>query len=350
MKTLSLVIVGLLLAVAVVAVTHVRPTNKVSEIAEPVAAVSRAVTQAVAPARATHAPATAPRTSLTEWRQHLTDGTDPLQFVKAALPAAKAGDGRAAYEIAEVLKSCAYQMYVADPEAQLQQDLTRIHPKFREDFERNARICFGLAKENPFGNLPETPEYWMARAYAAGDPSAQEDKAAQAAADITVDPQMPAAVRAAKVQVVEDNLRTAIESGDPAVLFQAGILMANPLLSTDTLRGFAVALAACDLGYNCMPGTPDNLAYECTKNGQCPPGAQDFRTTLQTGMGPENYAQVYALAQQVVLAARAQDWNAVLANLTIDQPQTAQASLQKRMAEIQEKEQGLPPGTLQPHP
>jgi hypothetical protein len=54
--------------------------------------------------------------------------------------------------------------------------------------------------------------------------------------------------------------------------------------------------------------------YACEESG-CP--GPDFPPILQQGMGQEQYAQVYARSQQVVLSARAGDWNAVLATLTI---------------------------------
>jgi hypothetical protein len=212
-------------------------------------------------------------------------------------------------------------MSIADPEAQLQQALARMSPKtpqyIKDNYESVARYCFGLAKENPFGDLPATPEYWMARAYAAGDPLAQEDKAEKAAEDIAVDSQMSAATRAQKLEVVQDDLRAAVESGDPDALYKAGLLLTHPRLVSDTMPGFAVALAACDLGRDCTAANPDSGFYDCAQSGRCPPGS-DFPTMLQQGMGPEKYAQLYARSQQVVLSARAGDWNAVLANLTID--------------------------------
>jgi hypothetical protein len=264
------------------------------------------------------------RATAAKW-QTLINGTHPLEFVKAALPAAKAGDGRAAYEIARMLRGCAYEMSSADPEAQLQQDLAKWSAKApqsaREDMERGARSCIefakGLAKENPFGDLPVTPEYWMAQAYAAGEPLAQVEKAAHAVADIAADPQMPEGTRAEKVKIVLENLRAAVESGDPEALYRTGMLFTG-LLVRDTVPGYAVALAACDLGYDCSTANPESLEHECAQDGRCPPG-QDFPTLLQQGMGPEQYAELYARSQQVVLAVRAQDWDAVLANLTIDE-------------------------------
>jgi hypothetical protein len=235
--------------------------------------------------------------------------------VKAALPAAQAGDGRAAYKISLVLTTCAWELSAPDPEARLQQYL--LHPNMPQ-WVRDMRLsqlqwCIGLVKKPPFGELPATPEYWMAQAYAAGDPLAQEEKAADAAHALMGDVQhlMSPTERAAKVQIVQDNLRAAVESGDPEVLFRAGVLMANPFLVTDTTPGNAVALAACDLGRDCTVANPI-----CMQEGRCPAG-QDFPMLLQQGMSPADYAKLYARSQQIVLDMRAGNYDAVLANLTI---------------------------------
>jgi hypothetical protein len=324
------VIIGLLFAVAILAVTHVRTSRSTATPAAPAKAapVSRVVqAAAVPPVPVVHTSTPAARASAAEWKAKFNGSSDYLQFVKAAVPAAKAGDGRAAWYIGQGLHKCMVALNGiyggADLEAQLQQELAQMHPNtpqyLKDEHERDARRCFALAnaKENPWGGPPQLPAYWFAQAYAAGDPLAQEDVAARAAADIMADAQMPEDVRAAKVKVVQDNLRAAVESGDPDALYRAGMLVANPQLSNDTLRGLAVALAACDLGRDCTAANPESGFYECAQSGRCPPGL-DFPTMLQQGMGQEQYAQVYARSQQVVLSARAGDWNAVLANLTID--------------------------------
>jgi hypothetical protein len=180
--------------------------------------------------------------------------------------------------------------------------------------ESEVRWCMGLVKASPFGALPATPEYWMAQAYKAGDPLAQEQKAADAAHALMGDLQhtMSPTERAEKVQIVQDNLRAAVESGDPEALFQAGQLLANPYLVTDTTPALAVALAACDLGWDCMAAAEEDA---CAQRG-CPPG-QDFPTVLQRGRSPADYAKLYARSQQIVLDMRAGNYDAVLANLKI---------------------------------
>ena len=78
-----------------------------------------------------------------------------------------------------------------------------------------------------------------------------------------------------------------------------------------------MALAACDLGRDCTAANPDMVFHDCAASGRCPPGT-DLAYTLQQSMGQDQYAQLYARAQQVEFSARAGDWQAVLAYLTID--------------------------------
>jgi hypothetical protein len=305
-----------------------------------------------------------------EWRQFLTGNIDALQFVKAAVPAAKAGDGRAMWYIGQMLHMCIRafnDIRGGTPlsfEAQLQQDLAQMHPNMpqylKDEHERGARRCFPLfelgKKENPWGGPPQMPEQWLAQAIAAGDPLAQVDVAARAVADLMADAQMPEDVRAAKVKAVQDNLRAAVESSDPDALYGAGMLVATN--GKYTFQGLAVALAACDLGRDCTAANPESGFYECVQWGRCPPGLdfpsllqqgmgqeqyaealyvcavsgcpgldfsllQRFRqvddalaSVLQQGMGQEQYAQVYARSRQVVQLARAGDYQGVLAYLT----------------------------------
>jgi hypothetical protein len=320
-STLAIIAVG---AVALLALLSFK--SKDTKLPLP-ATIKQALSAGTPAAHPSRKPATAvppTRATAAQWQTRMIEDTEPLEFVRAALPAAKAGDGRAAYEIARMLRGCAYEMSSADPEAQLQQDLAKWSAKAPqwagEDMERGARSCIefakGFAKENPFGDLPATPEYWMAQAYTAGDALAQVEKAAQVVADIAADPQMPEARRAEEVKVVLDNLRAAVESRDPEALYRTGMLFTD-LLVRDTVPGYAVALAACDLGYDCSTANPESLEHECAQNGSCPPG-EDFPTLLQQGMTPEQYAALYARSQEVVLAVRAGDYDAVLANLMID--------------------------------
>jgi hypothetical protein len=91
--------------------------------------------------------------------------------VKAAVPAAKAGDGRAMWYIGQMLHMCMRafnDIRGGTPlsfEAQLQQDLAQMHPNMpqylKDEHERGARRCFPLfelgKKENPWAARRKCP-------------------------------------------------------------------------------------------------------------------------------------------------------------------------------------------------
>jgi hypothetical protein len=268
-------------------------------------------------------------TTAAAWTAKFRSSDNYLKFVIEALPAAQNGDGRAAWYIGEALTSCALVMKTylgsADPEAQLNQELANMTkaPQWARDLQaQTTRRCMGLARADPFENLPQrdngyTSSYWHDLALTDGDPLAQEQAAKDALAAISVARDMSDEARTDKINLGERDLRAAVESGDPDALYAAGMLLANPRYSSNSLNGIAVALASCDLGHDCSADNPDNAFYNCKLSGSCPANA-DYAYFVQQSLGPEQYAQVYAHAQEIKQSVQAQDWDAVLANLKID--------------------------------
>jgi hypothetical protein len=267
--------------------------------------------------------------SRSEWTAKFRASDDYLKFIKEALPAAVSGDGRAAWYIKEALSSCANVVRTyrgsADPQAQLQQQLEGMPhaPQWARDLlEKKTNRCLGLAQNDPFVSLPERQggypsAYWYEQALADDDPLAHEHKAADAIAAISVNQNMSEAERTKRLEVVETNLRTAVQSGDPDALYHAGALLTDGRYSSNPLNGIAVALAACDLGHDCSAGNPENSWSNCKLNGACPADA-DYAYFIQQSLGPEKYAQTYSHAQEIEQSIRAGDWDSVLTNLAVD--------------------------------
>ena len=153
---------------------------------------------------------------------------------------------------------------------------------------------------------------------ATDNPRAQGKALADALADISADPQMSDEVKAAKWKTAMQNLHAVLESGDTDALYHAGFALANPRLGDDPMRGMALALAACNMGRDCTPNNPDSYMHGCRAAGTCPEG-DDFVYMLQRNLGQEEYAKLYARAQQIESDIRAKNYDAVLANLTIKQ-------------------------------
>ena len=262
------------------------------------------------------------------WTAKFRASDDYLKFVKEALPPAVNSDGRAAWYVGEVLRKCSLVMRLyrgsADPEAQLNQELASMSkaPQWARDLRaQETRRCLGLALEDAFKDLPPREggypiSYWEQQALAGNDPLAQERAAAEALAAVAVTPNMSRDERANQFRIAQTDLRGAMMSGDPDALYQAGMLLADPHYSTDSLSGVAVALAACDLGRDCSAANPDNVFYRCRLSGACPADA-DLAYYLQQSLGAEGYAQVYARAQEVKQLIQAGDWNAVMASLKL---------------------------------
>jgi len=272
---------------------------------------------------------TAKSTSSTAWTTRFRASEDYLQFVKDALPAAINNDGRAAWYIAEALGKCAFVMRSyrnsADPEAQLMQQLAGM-PKApqwaRDNVAHSTHRCLGLAQDDPVRDLPARDggyplKYWEQQALENGDALAQAQAAATALSLVALTQNMSQDEKAAQYKIAETDLRSAVVSGDPDALYLAGMLLADPRYSSDTLNGVAVALAACDLGRDCSANNPENSFSACRVSGACPADA-DFAYFLQQSLGPDDYAKVYAHAQQVKQSVQAGDWDAVMAVLTID--------------------------------
>lgn len=211
-----------------------------------------------------------------------------------------------------------------DPEAQLQEQLSSIPnaPQWARDrIERKTRRCLALATHDPFAGLPARKggygsSYWYAQALTDGDPLAQEQAAADALAKIDVAQNMPEPAKRELLDVATEHLRAAVESGDPTALYAAGMLLSNGRYTSEPLNGVAVSLAACDLGYDCSAGNPQNVFSNCRLSGDCPADAS-YAYYLQQSLGPAKYAQVYAHAMDIEQSVRDGDWNAVMKTLTV---------------------------------
>jgi hypothetical protein len=100
-----------------------------------------------------------------------------------------------------------------------------------------------------------------------------------------------------------------MESRDPAALFQVGRLLSDGNASSDPLQGFALSIAACNMGYDCSTNNSD-IFHGCATQGQCPLGAT-YADTIKKLVGEEGYAQAYARAQQIQDAMARDDINAL---------------------------------------
>ena len=93
------------------------------------------------------------------------------------------------------------------------------------------------------------------------------------------------------------DIDSAVGSGNPDALFQAGTILSNGY-GIDALQGFALSIAACDLGYDCSAETNPTYFGFCVAAGKCPPGTS-FADVVTKSVGADGYATAYERAQQI---------------------------------------------------
>ena len=245
-----------------------------------------------------------PRQS-TSWAAQLHETRNYYDFIAKAAKAAYDGDGRAAYYVFTTMMKCGefQREYrgAENPDAQFNIDeSTRKLPQWIYDRDRDLfNRCRGLIKGDPFAQLPKRTDgypmtYWRAQALVDGDELAIANRAGEslaAAVNAKSDD-----LRNTLVSNAQNDLNEVVSSKDPEVLFLVGMLLADGRRSPDPSRGFAMALAACDLGYGCSSTNPDNVFSVCKDSGACPADA-DFAFYLQQMVGAPQFAQIYAKAQ-----------------------------------------------------
>ena len=241
--------------------------------------------------------------SLPALQSHSWDGAyaksvSANDFIRSAAPSALAGDGRASYFVAEVLKRCAgitAELANSTPEQELvarEAQLAKVAALSASDREtilsrsrQRYQYCGAMIGENVFDGLPkknsnyQTAKFWTDLAYQAGDALALADHAAEDAQNpkIALDPTSPASRDA--LSRAQSDLFRAMEKSTPEAIFQAQKLFVPPELQSIQHQDSVLMLAACDLGYDCTSANPRLAAiFECTTHGSCPPGfgIEDF--------------------------------------------------------------------------
>jgi hypothetical protein len=253
-----------------------------------------------------------------DWTKEYDGSSDYFDFVSKAAKAAFDGDSRAALYVSKALYICSpiQKEYANSSDPQSDFDAhwaARSHApqwvvdKARKDFQS----CVGFIKNDAFAGLPERPggynsiRYWMERS--ADDPVAQALQAGSAIADANYEKSSDA--HAKSFESAQKSINSAIASRDPAALFQVGQLLSDGHASNDPLQGFALSIAACNLGYDCSVNNAE-LFRGCAAQGQCQPGT-NYVDIIKKAVGDDGYAQAYARAQQIQDAMARDDMNAL---------------------------------------
>lgn len=252
------------------------------------------------------------RPNKAEWASLFTSSSDLYAFAKeAALPAFH-GDGTAALYVAKALEICQLQValygHTSDPRSAFESWLSEQEhmPELElAKLRRNFDLCRGFFGSNAFASLPSRKggylsfSYWLNAANSDGNPVAEV---------IHVGNELPAVGNGRNPQGAQAMLISAVSTGDPEAVFRTGYLLLDGH-GGDSVDAYALAIAGCDLGYDCSAN--NSLIFgDCARLGNCSPGI-NFQDRISEKIGPAGYAKAYELAQQLEAAISQGDTTAI---------------------------------------
>ncbi|MGH8287899.1 MAG: hypothetical protein ACREV7_02590 [Steroidobacteraceae bacterium] len=242
----------------------------------------------------------------TDWHLLFSSSRDYFAFVKRAAGPAAHGDGTAALYVSRAVQLCELQValygHASDPLATFQNSLSeQSHmPEFAADeAQHEFELCKGFFGGDAFASLPPRAggylsyTYWYNVAYKDDNPVAEV---------LHVVGELPAIGNGSDSQTVlkaRTTLISAVSSGDPEAVFRVGELLLDGHGANMT-DAYAIAMAACDLGYNCSSSNP-LIFGQCAAAGTCPSG-EEFSDRVTKEIGSSGYAGAYAKAQQLEAA------------------------------------------------
>ncbi len=251
------------------------------------------------------------------WNLEFRSSEDYFAFVSKAAKPALEGDGNAAYYVSKALQSCslivARYAHASDPQAAINSQLSAA-PSWVADVQRRTfELCRRFLNADAFTNLPPrsggyyNSAFWMDEAYKDNNPIAQSFHAASAIMKATA--RGADAVESSALSTAQRDINSAVLSGNPDALFEVGTTLSNGH-GPDSLAGFALSIAACDLGYDCSAATNSEYFGFCVAAGNCPAGTT-FNDIVTKAVGPGGYASAYARAQQIENALVQKDTSAL---------------------------------------
>jgi hypothetical protein len=317
LRSRNLILMGVVLAVLLFSVQRTVSRKSVNPALSPARVPAQGHPPNVAPQRSPLHPSA----NGVDWGKDFEASGDHFQFVSKAARSALEGDGRAAFYVAKALRTCMVNTHLyqnsPDPESAFHTTWAEQPnaPSWLVDRARKTfQSCEGFLKGDPFLDLPNRPggynstSYWMELAYSDGDPLALASHAGSALAKgaLVMTPDRSAA----SIQDAQLDINEAAMSGDPEALFQIGQIVSNGH-GADSIQGFAVSLAACELGYDCSTKNSDGPFAGCIAAATCAPGLS-YADIVTKSVGPDGYATAYAQAQQLEDSIARGDMDTVL--------------------------------------
>lgn len=250
-----------------------------------------------------------------DWASLFASSHDFFAFVKGAAGPAFRGNGAAALYVSRAVEVCQLEValygHAPDPRAAfenwLSEQVYAPEPEVARA-QRNFDLCKGFFSGNAFASLPPRKggylsfPYWLNAADTDGNPIAEV---------IHVANELPAIGNGQNRRTAAEAQATligAVSTGDPEAVFRTGLFLLGGH-GANVTDAFALAIAGCDLGYDCS--ADNSLIFgRCAELGTCATGL-DFQDWATQAIGPSAYAQAYAVAQQLEAAIAQGDTAAI---------------------------------------
>ncbi len=96
---------------------------------------------------------------------------------------------------------------------------------------------------------------------------------------------------------IRNEVKEIIRSRDGEAWYKLGLSFGSGNFAKDPSLGWAIALASCDMGYDCRVTNPRNDWYGCTREGKCSE-TMNLNDTLQL-TNAALYAKAYGKYQEL---------------------------------------------------
>jgi hypothetical protein len=251
-----------------------------------------------------------------KWSTAFFHRRDVYEFVTRAAESALAGDGEAAYYVAQSVMRCFGRerdaWNAADPEAAFVAKWAK-YPNDHFAIENDRKLmqdCLRYVRADAFVALPprvggyNDPGFWNSRAYGSGNPRALAQHTLLALGGLT---DATSATNASVIDTAEADMHTVLTSGDLGAMFDLGLVFDSPANRTSGDQGIVVRLAACDLGFDCTTGNPAVRDWMgCFSQDNCSE-ITEFQDIVRQGLPASMYADAFARAQELANAVRRGD-------------------------------------------
>jgi hypothetical protein len=248
----------------------------------------------------------APKSVAEDWRHAFDRGAGVVEAFTATVQAAEAGDPRAVLILRSYVAQCApffasaYQPWMDKPGSLPPGGLEELPIDERCMLISHAPQFADRSREDKLG-----PAYWERVAERVDEPLAVSFRAVGELAKLhTAPPDERADVQAS----ITADLRHVLRSGDPTAWFDLASHGAAQGENGDPSYGFALALGACDLGYD--------WKYSTGKDG----ATETMEQRLKAILSPDLYAKTEARYLELQALIRAGNWAEIENFLPPDNP------------------------------